>query len=674
MQNLRWINFPFNHIVDNDVYYSSLLELTSDCRLFGPDYAQTKIFDPFDLNDEKDYIPCTDINPDSYYYNDLSFSIQQNSNYYHEDSFNQSFQRVFNDNDTLSLMHLNIRSIPSNLTKLVQYLSNLNVNFDIIGISETWLNETNKDIYNLNGYNHVPLVRQDRIHGGVSLFISASISYRILNEIFIINKDIECLFIQIELNGDKIHVGIIYRTPDADVRNFCDYLVNILESLKPHNQSCYLIGDYNIDLLKHSTHNPTSEFLDLMFSYSLIPLINKPTRVTHKTATLIDNIFTNIYKHENKYLTGILTTDISDHYIIFHIAPSQFSQQKDHHQLIRLINSSDLEKYTTAIQNHDWSLVNHHNLCQTAFSYFSETLKGKFDDAFPVIKVKQRYRNRLPWLTQGLKNAIKHKNKLYKISMKYDTSFNKITYTQYKNKLTTILRKTEKDYYKCLLETNKNNLKKTWSIIRSVINNCKPSKLNESFLYNNSIITDKNEVSNKFNDYFVNVGKTLAAQIPKSGPSFHKYLPEANKECIFLIPTDEREIRNIILNVRNSAPGYDGISLKCIYPVIDTLVMPLTYITNLSLIEGIFPSELKIAQVLPLYKNNDPMLFNDYRPISLIPLFSKLFERLMYYRLIDFIEKHHLLYQFQFGFRKNHSTFMALVILLEKITEALDNL
>ena len=290
---------------------------------------------------------------------------------------------------------------------------------------------------------------------GVSLFISASISYRILNEISIVNKDIECIFIEIELNGGRIHVGIIYRTPDADVRNFCDYLVNILESLKPHNQSCYIMGDYDIDLLKHSTHNPTSEFLDLMFSNSFIPLINKPTRVTQKTATLIDNIFTNIYKNENKYLTGILTTDISDHYIIFHIAPLQFRQQKEHHQLIRLINSSNLEKYTTAIQNHDWSLVNHHNLCQTAFSYFSETLKGIFHDAFPVIKVKQRYRNRLPWLTQGLKNAIKHNNKLYKISMKYDTSFNKITYTQYKNTLTTILRKTEKEYYKCLLETNK---------------------------------------------------------------------------------------------------------------------------------------------------------------------------------------------------------------------------
>ena len=433
------------------------------------------------------------------------------------------------------------------------------------------------------------------------------------------------------------------------------------------------MGDYNIDLLKHCTHNPTSEFLDLMFSNSFIPLINKPTRVTPKTATIIDNIFTKEYKNENKYLTGILTTDISDHYPIFHIASFENKPQEDNFHLIRLINSSNLEKYINAIQNYDWSRVNHYDSCQTAFSHFSEALKDIFHVAFPIIKVKQRYRNRLPWLTDGLKDAIKHKNKLYKIYMRYETSFNKYTYTQYKNKLTTILRKREKDYYKLLLEANKNNLKKTWSIIRSVINNCKPSKLNESFIYNGSAITDKNDVSNKFDDYFVNVGKTLAAQIPTSGPSFHRYLPEANKECIFLTPTDDREIRNIILNIRNSAPGYDGISSKCINPIIDTLVTPLTYITNLSLTEGVFPCELKIAQVLPLYKNNDPMLFNNYRPISLLPFFSKVFERLMYNRLIDFIEKHHLLYQFQFGFRKNHSTFMALVILLEKITEALDN-
>ena len=167
----------------------------------------------------------------------------------------------------------------------------------------------------------------------------------------------------------------------------------------------------------------------------------------------------------------------------------------------------------------------------------------------------------------------------------------------------------------------------------------------------------------------MNVGKTLAAQIPKSGPSFYTNLPEVNKESIFLTPTDQQEIRNIILNIRNSALGHDGISSKVINPVIEILVPPLTYITNLSFTEGVFPAELTIAQILPLYKNNDPMLFNNYRPISILPFFSKLFERLMYNRLIDFIEKHQLLYQYQFGFHKNHSTFMTLTILLDKITK-----
>ena len=113
--------------------------------------------------------------------------------------------------------------------------------------------------------------------------------------------------------------------------------------------------------------------------------------------------------------------------------------------------------------------------------------------------------------------------------------------------------------------------------------------------------------------------KTLAAQIPKSGPWFDEYLPEPNPESIFLVPTYEREISNTILNMKNSALGHDRISAKVIKPIIDILAPPSTYITNLSFTEGVFPSELKIAQVLPLYKSNDLMLFNTYRPISLLP-------------------------------------------------------
>ena len=171
-------------------------------------------------------------------------------------------------------------------------------------------------------------MRPDRVHGGVSLFISTAITYRVLNEISMINRDIECLFIEIECNIIKMYVGVIYETPDADIRNFCDYLNDILESLNPLTQSCYLMRDYNIDLLKHSTHNPTSEFLDLKFSNSFISLINKPTWITPKSATLIDDMFANKYENEHRYMTGILTTDTSDHYPIFHISLNQNKLRK----------------------------------------------------------------------------------------------------------------------------------------------------------------------------------------------------------------------------------------------------------------------------------------------------------------------------------------------------------
>ena len=96
------------------------------------------------------------------------------------------------------------------------------------------------------------------------------------------------------------------------------------------------------------------------------------------------------------------------------------------------------------------------------------------------------------------------------------------------------------------------------------------------------------------------------------------------------------------------------------------------YLINLSFSDGYFPDELKLAKVIPLYKTNDPTLFSNYRPVSLLPLFSKLFEKAMYDRMIKFMKKYNILYMYQFGFRENHSTYMAMMILLDNITQALD--
>ena len=445
-----------------------------------------------------------------------------------------------------------------------------------------------------------------------------------------------------------------------------------LKNLKINERPSWIMGDFNIDLLKSDTHKPTNDFINMMFANSLIPLINRPTRVTSKSATLIDNIFSSNHSVDKAILQGNLTIDISDHYAQFHIMEIAKNINKDEYTLIRIKNESNMKKYFSLIESFDWNKIEQSSDCNKAYECFSDSLRNIYNESFPVVKVKKRYRNRLPWLTDGVKKSIKYKNKLYRRQLKFQTSYNRKMYTTYNNKLKSIIRKLEKEHYQNNLKKYEHNIKKTWIIIKDVLNKCKMSRTNDTFKYNNITTTDKHTIANGFNDYFVNVGRTLADSIPQNGPDYKLYLPPSNDATIFLKQATNDEILRIISKLNSNTPGHDEICLNDISLVIDILINPLTHIINLSLSQGIFPEELKRAKIIPLYKASDPMLFSNYRPISLLPLFSKVLERIMYNRLIEFINKYKILYKYQFGFRKDHSTYMALIILVDKITAALD--
>ena len=144
--------------------------------------------------------------------------------------------------------------------------------------------------------------------------------------------------------------------------------------------------------------------------------------------------------------------------------------KNDESKLVRIINDSRIRQFTEKNQNTDWSLLNSYTECQTYFSKFYALFKTIYDRSFPLTRVKTRYRNRLPWLTEGLKNSIKVKNKLCHTSVKHSTSYNISKYKYYKNKLSSILKKEEKMYYQSEIISNKNNLSKVWAIIKQVIN------------------------------------------------------------------------------------------------------------------------------------------------------------------------------------------------------------
>ena len=236
------------------------------------------------------------------------------------------------------------------------------------------------------------------------------------------------------------------------------------------------------------------------------------------------------------------------------------------------------------------------------------------------------------------------------------------------------MKAAEKKHYCDILIQNKTNSKKMWNIIKDVIYRNNKKKLQSKFkLSDGTMTTDLKLVTEKFNDFFVNVGPTLARKIPEQDRNPEDFMQARAVFSLYLEPVTETEVTNLINSLKSSAPGFDSISSSILKLVLPSICSPLTHICNLSLQEGTVPDEMKKAYVLPLFKSGDPEILNNYRPVSVLCSLSKVFEKVMYNRVIDYLNKYKMLVSNQFGFRKCHSTYMSLMVLMDKLIKSLDD-
>ena len=258
-----------------------------------------------------------------------------------------------------------------------------------------------------------------------------------------------------------------------------------------------------------------------------------------------------------------------------------------------------------------------------------------------------------------------------KIKVMGDTSLIE-NYKKKKNKLTNMLRISEKNYYKHILDKNRNNLSKLWKSLNVVLARKKNTIKNTIFKHNDKEISNNNDIANHFNNYYLNMAKDLQKKITAQTRDPCSYMKDQNKSSIFLTPTNEDEIVQIISSLKNSASGHDQIDAKIVKLIKHNISAPLVHICNLSFSQGQIPDDLKIAKVIPIYKKGDRSLFTNYRPISILPVFSKIIERLAYNRIVQFLEQNNILSENQFGFRKGRSTDTAILSLVESFYEAIE--
>ena len=585
-----------------------------------------------------------------------------------------------------SIFHLNIRSLRKNFEKLKILIGVTKIHFDVIVLSETWLDDNDiLDEFNIKGYRAFFQNRKNKDRGGVSVYV---------NELLFESQLIQKLSYQDEYNH-MLTIKLIpktrhtkktklitacYRSPDSQNTAFITKLTDILTTMHKSNKTSYIVGDMNYNILNVDHHGLTEEYYNLLTTLMYKQMITRPTRITDTTSTLIDHIWhndTNMGCTTTNCTPGIIYNGMSDHLPIFMLHKTNKLQNTRIKVTYRQFTTENYHTYKENLKR--LSLPNQGHDTNSIHEQFCNKIVKIINDCFPIQHKFIRSKTiQTKWISKELLSKIKLKNRLYAKKLKNPTTVNIERY-RLQLKLVEKCKKVDKrEYFRQQLDKYNKNIKKRWGILREII--LKSNKLDNIGVINheNVLITDKNKISQVFVNHFQSIGSSLAYNFNNiSNRKFQRWLyrsprpPEKFSFTAFNPENVEKAISQ--LDITKGA-GIDEISPKLIKEGKDELKFHLTNIFNLSLSSGIFPDCHKLARCVPVFKKKgEPSLVTNYRPISIITSIGKLLEKLISQQLNDFFDRHKVICENQHGFRKSRSVQTAILDFTDKINDALDN-
>jgi hypothetical protein len=617
------------------------------------------------------------LDADVNHFNQLYPSLDNESSdlihYFTSDTFNENYSESSSD---LTLIHTNIQSFfgEDHHDQFCTLMGSLNVSFDILCFSETWLKENTKDLISFPNYRPFHLTRERCRGGGVSVFVSDRCNSSIALNGCRCNANIEALFVDIKYCNKNITVGVVYKSPLADNTLFLSELEQLITTLNVNKDQFVVCGDFNLDLLNYLNHNPTLQFLNSMSASYLKPLISKPTRITDNSATLIDNIF---LSNANDCSAGILLSDISDHYPIFSVIKKYFAPSPLKQTVVkyRLINDVTLNNLYSKLQSFNFDEIVSCNDCDRAISLLTEVIYDMFNDCCPIrVKTVSPKNVTKPWIKgEILCNIKKRQNYLL---LYRQGKLSKYVCSRFRNFVTSQIRSAKVNYYCCIFEEYKSNMRKTWRVINNVIRPDSNTNRNtiKKIICDNIVYDDPLSISETFNNYFSTIGSNISNSVNCNENDHLQFLTNINyPNSFFFSPVLPIDIENIIRSLKNKSSPINTFSTK-ILKYITMIISPvLANIINRCLSTGHFPESLKLARVIPIYKAGDKLSINNYRPISLLPLFSKIYEKVVRRQLFNFLTKFNILHPDQYGFQPNKSTSHAIIDYLQQLYSNIDS-
>lgn len=574
----------------------------------------------------------------------------------------------------LTILHVNVQSLRNKVGQLEVLLQSKHA--DIICINEHWLQEEEIPFYVPQNFTLASYYCRSRplSHGGSSILLSNSLEFESIN---ITNYclNLVCEASAVKLPQYNLVIISLYRTPDSNANVFIqstEKLLHFIISCKK-NKNIILTGDFNIDIIK-STKSETHDFLNMLRSFDLYCINSQPTRNT----ACLDNIATNIYKES--YSFSILGQGIlSDHAGIwanFAINKTGNSENSNvlNFKAKRIVTDHRLESLKKDLMKFNWASLFSIDNVNDAFEYFLNVVKYYFNLNCPVLHIKckenkNKSNARNKWFTPELavmRNMLLILYDKWKVSKNIDDGlrFKKLKKSYNKSIIQSKIAANDE-----ILKNSTNKCRTAWSIAKKEYNNSKPKGLvpisaNDLNCFFSDITTklqicSRNNDNITYTDYlcnFINIDRLS----PCHAFRFKK--------------VDPKVVHSIVSKFSSSrALDVYGFSNLIFKNIINVILEPVTYLVNLALTAGVFPDNLKLTKITPVYKKGDKSQPGSYRPIALVPILSKVVESCIFIQMYDYFIVNKLIYDHQYGFRPKHSTTMAVETIVNNILGAFEN-
>ena len=571
--------------------------------------------------------------------------------------------------------HLNVYHLPNKIAD-ISLLLNKTPKIHILGLSETWLNSKhNDDILSIPNYQILRRDTEQQGHTGLVAYIHNSVYPFIKRRTDLETSKIECMWIEIKCSmSSPLLLGYVYRHPDS-TDEWQENFVQMMDTITPSNRNILLQGDFNVNLLE-----PHPSWQSTLTLFGLKQIVTKPTRISLTTTSLLDHIYTN----NTSLFTNVEVPEksISDHFpTICTWKTKPPKPPKKGHMTIayRAFKNFQKEAFFQDLNSVPFSNIFNISDPNEALDDFYKTILPVINKHAPLRKKRVKSAVLPGWLTPEISVAQKHRDQLKtKLKQLYKNNIDLLPdpvksqklsdreqaaqeYRKQRNKVTSLIRASQKSYFSKMISDNKDTAS-LWKGINRITNkSCSKSCSNYAWS------------PDSFNDHFLHLAESTLDQtlscttyeIPTTLHNFCRLKLTSNTS--FEIPLlAVHEVGALISNLRNKkSMGPDKISPSLLKLSLPYVVEPLTHIYNLCITQSTVPTALKTAQVLPLPKSKDHSNLNNFRPISLISTLSKPLERHIHRHLMAYLETHKLFYPLQSGFRPHHSCQSALIYLCD---------